>query len=37
MEKKRNANGVMVGKPKGKTPLESSWRRRGDNVKIDPQ
>jgi hypothetical protein len=27
MEKKRNANKVMVGKPKRKTPLESSWRR----------
>jgi len=34
MEKKRNANRVMVGKRKGKTPLEGSWRR-WEDVKID--
>jgi hypothetical protein len=37
MEKKQNAKSVMVGKPKRKTPLESSWRRWEDNVKIDRQ
>jgi hypothetical protein len=34
MGKKRNAYRDMVGKPKGKTPFGSSWRRWEDNVKM---
>ena len=35
MEQTRNAYRVLVGKPEGKRPLESTRRRWEDNIKID--
>ena len=35
MEQSRNAYRVLVGKPKGKTPLGSPRRRWEDNIKMD--
>jgi hypothetical protein len=32
---KRNAYGLLVGKPKGKKPLGGSRRRWMDNIKMD--
>jgi hypothetical protein len=32
---KRNAQRILVGKPKGKRPLETPRRRWEDNIKMD--
>jgi hypothetical protein len=35
MEEKRNAYGILVGKPEGKGPLGRPRRRWVDNIKMD--
>jgi hypothetical protein len=35
MGKQRNSNRILVGKPKGKTPLERPRRKWMDNIKMD--
>jgi hypothetical protein len=35
MEQKRNAYTILMGKPKGKKPLERPRRRWADNIKMD--
>jgi hypothetical protein len=35
MGEKRNASGILVGKPEGKRPLGRPRRRWVDNVKMD--
>jgi hypothetical protein len=35
MGENRNTYRILMGKPEGKTPLESLRRRREDNIKID--
>jgi hypothetical protein len=35
MGEKRNAYGILVGKPEGKRPLERPRRRWVDNIKMD--
>jgi hypothetical protein len=31
----RNVYNISVGKPEGKSPLGRSWRRWGDNIRMD--
>jgi hypothetical protein len=31
----RNVNRVLVGNPEGKRPLERSWRRWEDGIRMD--
>jgi hypothetical protein len=31
----RNAYSILVGEPEGKIPLERTWRRWEDNIKMD--
>jgi hypothetical protein len=35
MGQRRNAYGLLVGKPEGKRPLERPRRRRVDNIRMD--
>jgi hypothetical protein len=36
MKEKRNAYGLLVGKPEGKSPLGRPRRRWVDNIRMDP-